>query len=93
MKLYIEKEGLAEVYESIKNVVERGKNMVKETEGSFDGITVGRHVKRMNESFKIFEKTLREVHTLQQRLESTYDEIGEVLGKYYEINENEESIS
>jgi len=84
-------EGLAEVYESIKNVVESaGKNMVKETEGSFDGITVGRHVKRMNESFKIFEKTLREVGTLQQRLESTYDEIGEVLGKYYEINELEE---
>ena len=82
------KEGLAKVYESIRNVVElAGKNMVKETEGSFDGITVGRHVKRMNESFKIFEKTLREVHTLQQRLESTYDEIGEVLGKYYEISD------
>ena len=84
-------EGLAEVYESIKALVETaGRNMVKETEGSFDGITVGRHVKRMNESFKIFEKTLREVGTLQQRLESTYDEIGEVLGKYYEINETEE---
>ena len=84
-------EGLAEVYESIKGLVETaGRNMVKETEGSFDGITVGRHVKRMNESFKIFEKTLREVGTLQQRLESTYDEIGEVLGKYYEINETED---
>jgi len=82
-------EGLSDVYESIRGLVESaGKNMVKETEGSFDGITVGRHVKRMNESFRIFEKTLREVGTLQQRLESTYDEIGEVLGKYYEINES-----
>jgi hypothetical protein len=44
----------------------------------------------MNESFKVFEKTLREVGTLQQRLESSYDEIGETLGKYYEINELEE---
>ena len=86
-------EGLSDVYESIRSLVESaGKNMVKETEGSFDGITVGRHVKRMNESFKIFEKTLREVGTLQQRLESTYDEIGEVLGKYYEINETEEKV-
>ena len=86
-------EGLSDVYESIRGLVESaGKNMVKETEGSFDGITVGRHVKRMNESFKIFEKTLREVGTLQQRLESTYDEIGEVLGKYYEINESEEKV-
>ena len=85
-------EGLSEVYESIRGLVEAaGKNMVKETEGSFDGITVGRHVKRMNESFKIFEKTLREVATLQQRLESSYDEIGETLGKYYEINETDDS--
>jgi hypothetical protein len=85
------KEGLSKVYESIRNLVESaGKNMVKETEGSFDGITVSRHVKRMNESFKVFEKTLREVGTLQQRLESSYDEIGETLGKYYEINETEE---
>jgi hypothetical protein len=85
------KEGLSKVYESIRSLVESaGKNMVKETEGSFDGITVGRHVKRMNESFKVFEKTLREVGTLQQRLEASYDEIGETLGKYYEINELEE---
>jgi len=47
-------------------------------------------MKRMGESFKVFEKTLKEVSTLQQRLESAYDEIGEVLGKYYEINELEE---
>jgi len=46
----------------------------------------------MNESFRIFEKTLREVGTLQQRLESSYDEIGETLGKYYEINESEEKV-
>ena len=85
-------EGLSEVYESIRGLVSvAGKNMVKETEGSFDGITVSRHVKRMNESFKIFEKTLREVATLQQRLESSYDEIGETLGKYYEINETDDS--
>ena len=38
----------------------------------------------------MFERTLKEVSTLQQRLESSYDEIGEVLGKYYEINELEE---
>jgi hypothetical protein len=80
------KDGLAEVYESIRSVVENAsKHMVKETEGSFDGITVGRHVKRMNESFKVFEKTLRDVVTLEQRLTSSYDDIGETLQKYYEI--------
>jgi len=85
------KEGLTKVYESIKGMVEMANKVtLAETGDWFDGVTVSRHMKRMNESFKVFEKTLREVSTLQQRLESSYDEIGEVLGKYYEINELEE---
>ena len=80
--------GLGEVYESIKNMVEMaGKVTLSETDDWFDNVTVSRHMKRMGESFKVFEKTLKEVSTLQQRLESSYDEIGEVLGKYYEISE------
>lgn len=83
--------GLGEVYESIKNMVEMaGKVTISETDDWFDNVTVSRHMKRMGESFKVFEKTLKEVSTLQQRLEASYDEIGEVLGKYYEINESEE---
>ena len=80
--------GLGEVYESIKNMVEMaGKVTLSETDDWFDNVTVSRHMKRMGESFKVFEKTLKEVSTLQQRLEASYDEIGEVLGKYYEISE------
>jgi len=85
------KEGLTKVYESIRGLVEvANKVTLSETGDWFDSVTVGRHMKRMNESFKVFEKTLKEVSTLQQRLESSYDEIGEVLGKYYEINESED---
>ena len=85
------KDGLKEVYENIRHIVDvAGKMTIAETEQWFDGVTVSRHMKRMNESFKLFEKTLKEMYPLQQRLESTYDEIGEVLGKYYEINELEE---
>ena len=69
--------GLGEVYESIKNMVEMaGKVTLSETEDWFDNVTVSRHMKRMGESFKVFEKTLKEVGTLQQRSESSYDEIG-----------------
>lgn len=85
--------GLEEVYETIKNMVEvANKVTLSETGDWFDNVTVGRHMKRMGESFKVFEKTLKEVGTLQQRLESSYDEIGEVLSKYYEINEMEDEI-
>ena len=80
------KKGLTEVCESIKGLVEVANRVtIKETGDWFDGVTVSRHLKRMNESYKVFAKTLTEVDTLQQRMESSYDEIGEVLGKYYEI--------
>ena len=82
---------LAEVYESIKNIVETAHKVTLEETGDwFDKVTVNRHMKSMNESFKIFSNTIKEVNTLQQRLESCYDEMGEVLGKYYEIKEGNE---
>jgi len=85
------KGNLAEIHESIKGIVESANNItLKETGDWFDRVTVQRHMKSMNESFKVFSSTLKEVSTLQQRLESTYDEIGEVLGKYYEIKEGNE---
>ena len=82
---------LMEAYENIKNIVETAEKLtLKETGDWFDKVTVNRHMKSMNESFKIFSSTIKEVATLQQRLESSYDEIGEVLGKYYEIKEGNE---
>ena len=82
---------LMETYGAIKNIVENANKVTLEETGDwFDRVTVNRHMKSMNESFKVFQKTLTEVHTLQQRLESTYDEIGEVLSKYYEIKEGNE---
>ena len=82
---------LMEAYENIKKIVETAEKLtLKETGDWFDKVTVNRHMKSMNESFKIFSSTIKEVATLQQRLESSYDEIGEVLGKYYEIKEGNE---
>src|SRR5210317_1004077 len=82
---------LAEVYESIKGIVETAQKVTLEETGDwFDKVTVNRHMKSMNESFKVFSNTIKEVNTLQQRLESAYDEMGEVLGKYYEIKEGNE---
>jgi len=82
---------LGEVYESIKNIVETAHKVTLEETGDwFDKVTVNRHMKSMNESFKVSTNTIKEVNTLQQRLESCYDEMGEVLGKYYEIKEGNE---
>ena len=85
------KVNISEIHDSIKGIVENANNLtLKETGDWFDRVTVQRHMKSMNESFKVFSNTIKEVSTLQQRLESSYDEIGEVLGKYYEIKEGNE---
>jgi len=82
---------LREIHENIKKIVESASSLtLKETGDWFDKVTVNRHMKSMNESYKIFSNSIKEVVTLQQRMESAYDEIGEVLGKYYEIKEGNE---
>jgi hypothetical protein len=58
---------------------------LSETEDWFDNVTVGRHMKHLGEAHKIFEKTASEIETLQQRLESAYEDIGGTLNKYYDI--------
>jgi hypothetical protein len=81
---------LRNITNEMKDVIQKAKDMtLQETEGSFDGITVGRHMKGLDSSMQLFEKTANEINTLQQRLESVYEDIGTVLNKYYKINENE----
>lgn len=84
---------LQEITDQIKEVCKIASSMtLKEVEGSFDSVTTKRHMKQLGESLKVFEATAAEANTLQQRLESAYDDIGSVLGKYYNIQELEESM-
>lgn len=82
---------LKSAFNEIKNIVEfAAKNIVDESGDWFDKVTLNRHSKKLGESLKLFEKTAQEMTQLQQRLEAVYEEIGETLGKYYEIKSNEE---
>lgn len=81
---------LKETYKQIRKVVEfASKNIMEESGDWFDQVTLGRHTRKMNESMKVFEKTVAEVIKLQQRLESVYEDIGQTLGRYYEIKDIE----
>lgn len=77
---------LVETAKKIKEIVEFASNHIMDESGDwFDKVTLSRHSKKMNESLKIFEKTAEEMSKLQQRMEAVYEEIGETLGKYYDI--------
>ena len=56
-----------------------------ETGEWFDEITVNRHMKQLQEAYKVLEKTCNELVQSQQRFESAYNDIGRVLENYYDI--------
>lgn len=81
-------QGLKEVANTLKNIVGTAENLtIEESEHWFDNVTVSRHMKQMNEAFKVFEKTATEMSGMQQRLEAAYEDMGTVLSKYYKVNE------
>ena len=83
------KGGLQEVTKTLQTVVEQAEKVtLSETEHWFDNVTTSRHMKQMNEAFKVFEKTSKEMTGLQQRLESAYEDMGTVLNRYYKIGES-----
>jgi len=77
---------LQEVSETLGNIVQQAEALtLQESEHWFDNVTVSRHMKQMNEAYKVFEKTGKEMTGLQQRLESAYDDMGTVLNRYYKV--------
>lgn len=77
---------LKETAQYLGELIEAASHLtLSETEDWFDKHTVGRHMKHLDEAFKIFEKTANEMSTLQQRLESAYEDIGSTLNKYYDV--------
>tara|TARA_R110001592_G_scaffold351026_1_gene647848 strand:+ start:129 stop:587 length:459 start_codon:yes stop_codon:yes gene_type:complete len=79
---------LQEVTKTLQSVVEQAEKVtISESEHWFDNVTVSRHMKQMNEAYKVFEKTSNEMSSMQQRLESAYEDMGTVLNRYYKMGE------
>ena len=86
-KIYREN-NIKEVVESINKLSSgAGQYIMAETEDWFDGVTVKRDVKEINKSSALFEKAALEMESLQQRLESLYEDLGGKLGRYYDLSE------
>ena len=78
---------LSELSETLNSIVTTAENLtIQESEHWFDNVTVSRHMKQIQEAYKVFEKTAGEMSGMQQRLEAAYEDIGTVLNKYYNVN-------
>tara|TARA_B100001094_G_C18147469_1_gene781653 strand:+ start:30 stop:725 length:696 start_codon:yes stop_codon:yes gene_type:complete len=84
---------IAEMVQAIREMTKGASQLaLQETDGWFDGVTVKRDMKEVATSTKLFEKAASELSTLQQRLESVFEDIGHKLGKYYNIQEAMDAV-
>ena len=79
---------LAEIAETLGAIVDAAHTFtMKEMGEGFDGATVKRNMGELTKLSNAFQKTANEAKQLQQRMHSMYEDMGYVLGKYFEMAE------
>ena len=66
------------------------QHALSETEDWFDKITVNRNMKELNTLSGQFSKISTEAKSLQERMSALYEDMGHIINRYYDLNEEEE---
>ena len=83
---------ITKVAEKLSWIANQAKShTLSETVSWFDRITVNRNMKELTGLSNNFTKIAGEAKSLQERMGALYEDMGNILGRYYEIGENEES--
>ena len=91
-KVLQKEENLQKIAERLSKIATNAKSYtVSETEDWFDKVTVNRNMKELTNLSKQFGKIAQESNSLQQRLGGLYEDMGHILGRYYEIEDNGDS--
>ena len=84
------KGSLKEVAETLSSIAEgAAQHTLSETEDMFDKVTVSRNMKELKGLSGQFSKV---ANSLQERMSGLYEDMGNILGRYYSIGENDEEI-
>ena len=82
------KSNITQISEKLSWIAGQAKShTLQETEDWFDKITVNRNMKELTGLSKQFSKISSESESLQQRLGALYEDMGNIIGRYYEIGE------
>lgn len=82
------KGNLKEVAENLSSIAEgAAQHTLSEAGDMFDKITVSRNMKELTNLSKQFGKVAGEANSLQERMSGLYEDMGNILGRYYEIGE------
>ena len=88
--LIYRKGNISELAQKLSVIAETARvHAVDMTENSFDKITVSRNMKELKGHSTQFQKFAKEAQSLQERMESLYEDMGSILNRYYQIDEGE----
>ena len=80
---------IMEIAKQLSHIAEQAHtHILGETDDWFDSISVNKNMKALKTNVAEFKKTAMESHQLNQRLTGLYEDIGHVLNRYYEIDED-----
>jgi hypothetical protein len=79
---------ITKIAEKLSWIANQAKShTLSETEDWFDKITVNRNMKELTGLSGQFGKIAKEAKSLQERMGALYEDMGNILGRYYEIGE------
>ena len=80
------------IMEAAKHLAEMADNaqnhVLSETSDWFDGVSVKRNMKELKGLTGQFKKTAVEANATNQRLSALYEDMGNILNRYYDIDED-----
>ena len=87
-KVLYKTSGILEAAKQLSEMATAAQNHVlSETNDWFDGVSVKRNMKELRGLTGQFKKTAVEANAVNQRLSALYEDMGNILNRYYEIDE------
>ena len=87
-KQLYDKGGIIEASKQLAQMAESAQNHVlSETDDWFDSVSVKRNMKELKGLTGQFKKTALEANNVNQRLSTLYEDMGNILNRYYDIEE------
>jgi hypothetical protein len=79
---------LPEIADKLSKIADSAQSIVLGEKGDwFDGTTKKKNMGELSKSSKEFNKIAQEAYNLEQRMTALYEDMGHVLGRYFDIDE------
>ena len=80
---------IMEIAKQISHIAEQAHgHVLSETNDWFDQVSVNKNMQSLKKRVAEFKKAATEAHQLNQRMTGLYEDMGHILNRYYDINED-----